>query len=117
VASLCQWLSAGTDYTDGEYRGESVTTLAYGPRSGGVIARTITHTYNPLRRLAAANYLSTSNLRFALTAGSTGESYEYTYDAGDRSGRTATASSPAAPTAPTPTSTTPPTAKSLWFFA
>lgn len=45
---------------------------------------TITYTYAPLGRLTDADYRSTANLRFALTAGSTGESYGYTHDAADR---------------------------------
>jgi YD repeat-containing protein len=46
----------------------------------------ITYTYDPLNRLTAADYRSTT-----LTAGSTGEHYEYAYDAvGNRTAMTKT---------------------------
>ena len=71
----------------------SYVTVTSGYTTAG---RTITYTYDPLGRLSDAGY-------------STGESYDYTYDAGDRSGRAATASPTAAPTERTTMTTTRPT--------
>ena len=51
-----------------------------------LVTRTITYTYDPLNRLTAADYRSTT-----LTAGSTGEHFAYAYDAvGNRTAMTET---------------------------
>jgi len=67
----------GADYTNGITRGGNITYIlrlqTFGSRSG--------QAYDPLGRLTDADYRSASDLLFALTAGSTGESYEYAYDA------------------------------------